>query len=156
MSTIDSFAVFKIAYADRDGNQRVFYVFPDQVVMEFGSNRWDFKIRTLPTIDPSNIARFFQFELVQRTDGWWRIDMIGQVAQYTEFERCGLPEEVILAAARRFGILICSSTAEERQVIKARKVWQRLLKRFAESHGDFKVEQREGRFWLMPLEGVTQ
>ena len=154
MSTIDTLAVFKIDYADRDGHQRIFYVSPDPIALEFGCRRWDFKIRKLPTIDPSNVARFFQFELVERADGWWRIDMIGQVAQYTEFEKCGLPEEVILAVARRFGTLICSSTHEECQVVKARKVWQRLQTRFNETPGDFKVEEKEGRFWLMPLEGV--
>jgi len=155
MSDVDPLAVFQIDYVDRNGQQRLFYVFPEPVGIEFGKQRWEFKVRTQPTIDPASIARFFQFELVERDDGWWRVDMIGQLAGYVEFERCGLPDEVVLAVARRFCLRICSSTSEEAQVIKAREVWKRLKKHFDETPGDFKVEETEGRFWLIPVEEGT-
>jgi hypothetical protein len=152
MNDVDLLALFQIDYVDWNSKRQVFFVFPDQIGVKFGKRRWDFKVRKQSVIDPSNIARFFQFELVERDDGWWRVDMIGQLSGFSEFEHCGLSGEVILAVARRYRLRICSSTPEECQVVKAREVWLRLQKRFNDTPGEFNVAESEARFWLSSTE----
>ena len=150
MFTDDPFTVFPIDYVDRKGQRRVFYVFPEPIRMQFGKQRREFLIRTNSSIPASGTDRVFQLDLEEDNDGWWRVDMIGQTSNYTEFERCGLPDELILAVARRFSLQICCSTFEEFQMPKAKDVWGRLKKRFDEIPGDFRVEVVTGRFRLVP------
>jgi len=141
---------FPIDYTDRNGQRRAFLAFPDPIQIEFEHRCWEFRTGTQAAPDQVNLGRFFQLKLIERDGGWWRIDMIGQTSGYTEFECCGCPDEVILAVARRFHLLICSSTAQECQTVKARSVWPRLRQRFETTPGDFRVEEREGRFCLTP------
>ncbi len=152
MSEIDPLSVFPIDYVDRKGQRRVFFVFPEPIQTRFRKQRREFLIRTDSSVPASGVDRFFQFDLEEEEDSCWRVDMIGQTSKYTEFGRCGLPDELILAVARRFGLTICSSTFEEMQMDKAKKVWERLKNRFDESPGDFRVEEAAGRFRLMPCE----
>jgi hypothetical protein len=150
MNGTPDLTTFPINYSDRNGQPRNFLAFPDPIQNEFGHRCWEFRIVTQAAPDQVDLGRFFQLTLIEREDGWWRIDMIGQRGGYTEFECCGCPDEVILAVARRFHIVICSSTPDECQVVKARRVWLRLQERFTDNPGDYRVEEREGRFWLTP------
>ncbi|MBM3847498.1 MAG: hypothetical protein FJ405_14600 [Verrucomicrobia bacterium] len=101
MNEVDSSAVFPIECVDRKKIERRFYVYPEPVLAppaappEFGRGvqvprRRDFLVRTVPTIPADGVDRIFQLDLEERTDGWWRIDMIGQASGYSEFEKCGL------------------------------------------------------------------
>ena len=155
MSEVNQLAIFPIDYIDRNGLRKLFYVFPDPIGIEFGKQRRNFLIRSQPSICPSGVDRAFQFDLEEFDGGWWRVETIDQLGNDAEFGRCGLPEEVILAIARRFNLRICSSTFEEQQVPKATEVWKRLKRRFDETHGDYRVHEIEGRFWLVPTNNDT-
>jgi hypothetical protein len=167
MIEVDTTDVFPIEYVDLNRIERRFFVYPEAVLAPIvvpagfarhlaNARRRDFLVRTAPATPSDGVDRIFQLNLEERTDRWWRVDMIGQTSGYTEFEKCGLPEEVILAVARRFQLRICSSTSAECQVGKARNVWARLRERFEATPGDFMVKEREGRFWLRPTEQPAQ
>ncbi len=102
MSDGDYLAAFPIDYVDRNSQRRTFYVFPDAIGTEFGKQRRNFMIRTQPCVPASGIDRAFQFDLGDFGGGWWRVETMDQLGNDAEFGRCGLPEEVILAVAKRF------------------------------------------------------
>src|SRR5882724_9184500 len=102
MSEADPNAIFPIDYVDRNAQRRLFYVFPEPVGIEFWKQRRNFMIRTQPSLPASGVDRVFQFDLEEFNGGWWRVETIDQLGNRTEFGNCGLPEEVILAVARRF------------------------------------------------------
>lgn len=144
----DLSVVFPIEYTDWNGIRRVFYAFPEAPCTQFGKRRRQFLIRISPSGTGPSSERFFQFDLEEENGGWWRVEWIGQTSNYQEFEKCGLPDELILSVAKRYSLLICSSTFDEMQLPKAKKIWKRLQKRLNETADDFCVKESGGRFWL--------
>jgi hypothetical protein len=157
VNAAEQVAQFAVNYLDRSGHRKVFYIFPEPIRIEGGHRKQEFLVRTSSDIPPPGTDRVFQFDL-KEIAGEWRVVMIGQLDGYAEFAKCGLPERVIIAVARRFRLPIRSSSLKiptsqgESRTEKVTRAWKRLAELAAETD-DWRVEysDEEDVFRLMPV-----